>query len=99
MVLLGDPCRGALAVVAAVGATGAVSTAALHQEAAGPEDGICPLQLLAQGYGEVARRAAVQLNLLPQQIEIGSSSKTQRGTITIVLCHKTQLIFNRIFGY
>ena len=78
MVFLCDPGGDTLAVVAAVRAAGAVSTTALHQEAAGPEDGICPLQLLTQGHGEVARRAAVQLHFLPQQIEIGPASKTQR---------------------
>lgn len=48
MVFLGDPGRDALTVVAAVGAAGAVSAAALHQEAAGPEDGVRPRQLLTQ---------------------------------------------------
>lgn len=43
MVLLCDPGGHTLAVVAAVSAAGTVSTTALHQEAAGPENGICPL--------------------------------------------------------
>lgn len=78
MVFLRDPGGNTLAVVAAVRAAGAVSATALHQEAAWPENSICPLQLLTQGYREVAWCAAVQSNFLPQQIEIGSSSKTQR---------------------
>lgn len=81
MVFLGDPGGDALTVVAAVRAAGAVSAAALHQEAAGPEDGVRPRQLLAQRHGEVARRAAVQPDVLPQQIEIDSPLKgsTRRG--------------------
>lgn len=78
MVFLRDPGRDTLAVVAAVRAAGTVSTTALHQEAAWPENGICPRQLLTQGYGEVAWSATVQSNFLPQQIEISPSSKTQR---------------------
>lgn len=73
VVFLRDPAGNTLAVVAAVRAAGAVSTTALHQEAAGPENDICPLQLLTQGYREVAWSAAVQSNFLPQQIEISSS--------------------------
>lgn len=84
MVLLGHPAGNALAVVAAVRAAGAVSTAAFHQEAARPENGIGPLQLLTQGHGEVAWSAAVQLDFLPQQVEISSSSKTHsNATIRI----------------
>ncbi len=59
MVFLCDPGGNTLAVIAAVRAAGAVSTTALHQEAAWPENGICPLQLLTQGYREVAWSAAV----------------------------------------
>lgn len=65
VVFLCDPGGNALAVVAAVGAAGAVSAAALHQEAAWPENGVGLLQLLAQGHGEVARRATVQPNFIP----------------------------------
>lgn len=79
VVFLGDPGGDALTVVAAVGAAGAVSAAALHQEAAGPEDGVRPRQLLTQRHGEVARRAAVQPDVLPQQIEIDSPLKDSRG--------------------
>lgn len=64
MVFLGGFGWNTLTVEAAMGAAGTVSTTALHQEAAGPEDGICPLQLLAQGHGEVARGAAVEANIL-----------------------------------
>lgn len=78
MVFLCDPGRDTLAVEAAVRAACTVSTTALHQEAAWPENGISPHQLLTQGYREVAWSAAVQSNLLPQQIEVSSSSKTQR---------------------
>lgn len=77
VVFLRDPGGNTLAVVAAVGAAGAVSAAALHQEAARPENGVRPLELLAQRHGEVPRRAAVESNLLPQQIEISSSSRAQ----------------------
>lgn len=80
VVFLRDPGGDALAVVAAVGAAGAVSAAALHQEAAWPENGVGLLQLLAQRHGEVARRAAVQSNFVPQQIEIRPSLKgTERA--------------------
>lgn len=65
VVFLCDPGGNALAVVAAVGAAGAVSAAALHQEAAWPENGVGPSQLLAQRHGEVARRATVQSNFIP----------------------------------
>lgn len=65
VVFLCDPGGNALAVVAAVGAAGAVSPAALHQEAAWPENGVGLLQLLAQRHGEVARRATVQSNFIP----------------------------------
>ncbi len=77
MVFLCDPGGNTLAVVAAVRAAGAVSTAALHQEAARPENGIRPLQLLTQRHGEVARSATVQSHLLPQKVEISTTSKTQ----------------------
>lgn len=75
MVFLRDSGGDTLTVVAAVRAAGTVSTTALHQEAAGPENGICPPQLLTQGHREVARSAAVQSNFLPQLVEIGSSLK------------------------
>lgn len=80
MVFLCDPGGNALAVVAAVRAAGAVSTAAIHQEAAWPENGIGPLQLLTQGHWEVAWCAAVQSNFVPQQIKICSSSKDTKKT-------------------
>lgn len=82
MVFLGDPGRDALTVVAAVGAAGAVSAAALHQEAAGPEDGVRPRQLLTQRHREVARRAAVKPDVLPQQIEIDSPFDRQHTHVT-----------------
>lgn len=59
VVFLCDPGRNTLAVVAAVRAAGAVSTTALHQEAAWPENGVSPHQLLTQGHGEVAWSATV----------------------------------------
>lgn len=90
MVFLCDPGRLTLAVVAAVGAAGAVSAAALHQEAAWPENGIGPLELLTQGDGEVPGSAAVQADFLSQQIEIGSASKTQIIQIMNTCCFKTQ---------
>ena len=68
MVFLCDPGRNTLTVEAAVRAAGTVSTTALHQEAARPENGICPLQLLTQGNREVSWGAAVQSHFLPQQI-------------------------------
>lgn len=77
VVFLGDPGGNTLTVEAAVRAAGAVSAAALHQEAAGPEDGVRPRQLLTQRHGEVARCAAVQPDVLPQQVEIDSSWKTE----------------------
>lgn len=73
MELLCDPGRTALAAKAALRAAGAVPTTALHQEAAGPENGICSLQLFTQNHREVAGSAAVQSNFFPQQIQISSS--------------------------
>lgn len=73
MVLLGDSGRDALAVVAAMRAAGTVPTAALHQEAAGPEDGVRPLQLLTHRHREVPRGAAVEPHLLPEQVQVGST--------------------------
>lgn len=94
MVFLCDPGGNTLAVVAAVRAAGTVSTTALHQEAAWPENGICPLQLLTQGYREVAWSAAVQSNFLPQQIEISPSSKTQTRHDQNHLLSKQTLLFS-----
>ena len=72
MVLLGDLGWDALAVIATVRAAGTVSPAAPHQKTAGPEDGVCPLQLLAQGDGEVPRGAAVQLHFLSEKVKVYS---------------------------
>lgn len=74
MIFLCDSGRNTLTVIAAVRAAGTVSTTALHQEAAGPENDICPFQLFTQGYREITWRAAVQLNFFPQKIEISSTS-------------------------
>lgn len=74
MIFLCDSGRNTLTVVAAVRAAGTVSTTALHQEAAGPENDICPFQLFTQGYREITWRAAVELNFFPQKIEISSTS-------------------------
>lgn len=86
VVLFGDAGGLALAVVAAVGAAGAVPTTTPHQEAAGPENGIGPLELLAQRHGQVARRAAVQLRFLPKLVEVSASSrgKTKTGRLISV---------------
>lgn len=73
MVLVDYPGGHTLAVEAAVRAAGTVTPAALHQEAARPEDGVRPLELLPQGDREVARRAAVQSHLFSQQVEIHPS--------------------------
>lgn len=75
MVLLDDPGRRTLAVGAAMRAAGTVAPTALHQEAARPEDGVRPLELLPQGDREVARRAAVQSHLFSQQVEIHPCSR------------------------
>lgn len=85
VVFLCDPGGNTLAVVAAVRAAGAVSTAALHQEAAWPENGIGPFQLLAQSYRKVAWSATVQSNFIPQKIKISSSLKTCMWTLPVKL--------------
>lgn len=101
VVFLGNPGGNTLTVVTAVGAAGTVSTTALHQEAAGPENGIRPFQLLTQGDRKVAWSAAVQPNLLPQEIEISSSSKKNREDrmITITSSWNERLLCNRTVTY
>lgn len=96
MVFFCDPGRHTLAVVAAVRTAGTVSTTTLHQEAAGPENGICPLQLLTQGYGEVAWSAAVQLDVLSQLIEIISSLKMPHKTQSELVHVHVQQPFSKI---
>lgn len=96
VVFLRDPGGNALAVVAAVRAAGAVSTAAIHQEAAWPEDGIGPLQLLTQRHGKVARCAAVQANFVPEQIQICSSSKRHKEDMRVNTLPSTSRSFSEV---
>lgn len=70
MILLGDLAGDTLTFAAGVQAARAVPAAALHQEAARPEDGVGPLQLLPDRHGEVAGRAAVEPHLLLEQVQV-----------------------------
>ena len=70
VILLGDLAGDALTLAAGVQAARAVPAAALHQQAARPEDGVGPLQLLPDGHGEVAGCAAVEPHLLLEQVQV-----------------------------
>ena len=87
VVLPGGPAGHAGTLVprlgAGLGALGAaaVPAAALDQQAAGPEDGVRPPQLLAQRHRHVPRGAAVQTDLLPQLVQVCSHWR-HSGTTT-----------------
>lgn len=70
VVFFGHFSGSALTLVAVVRAAGAVSSTSLHQQAAGPEDHVRPLQLLTQGHRIITRSAAVEPDLLPEQVQI-----------------------------
>lgn len=78
VILLGDLAGDTLTLAAGLQAARAVPATALHQEAARPEDGVGPLQLLPDRHREVAGRAAVEPHLLLEQVQVhhsGFSSK------------------------
>lgn len=70
MILLGDLAGDTLTLAAGLQAARAVPATALHQEAARPEDGVGPLQLLPDRHREVAGRAAVEPHLLLEQVQV-----------------------------
>lgn len=69
VILLGDFAGDTLTLAAGVQAARAVPAAALHQETARPEDSVGPLELLPDGHGEVARRAAIEPHLFLEQVQ------------------------------
>lgn len=75
VVLFGHFSGRALTLVAVVRTAGAVSTTSLHQQAAGPENHVRPLQLLTQGHRIITWSAAVEPDLLPEQVQIHHALK------------------------
>lgn len=96
MVFFGDFGWHTLAVIAALLTAGTVPTTPFDQQAQWPEDGVCPLELLAQGHGEVARGAAVQPRLLLQQVQIHHCKDTAKMALSspAIQVHLGQIYFS-----